>query len=87
MNRADESRAISRPDIDWLKAAILERKMAKKLEWADIAAKANVSPDAFRKIVTTKHTEDWNPDIRRAVCKALGIKVKLVISAEGVELK
>ena len=76
----------SRPQIDWLKAAVLERKMAKKMEWSEIAAKAHVTPDALRKIVTTKHSDDWNPDIRRSVCRTLGISTKMVITAD-VELR
>lgn len=77
----------SRPDIDWLKAAILERKMAKKLEWADISAKTKISPDKLRKMVTNKHSEEWDPEAKRALCRALGVKVKLVVSADGVELR
>ena len=71
------------PRIDWVKAAILERKMAKKLEWADIAVKAKVSPDVLRKMVSGRHTDDWNPEVRRAVCRALGISVKTVLSASS----
>lgn len=66
--------------IDWIKAAILERKLAKKLEWADIAAKAHCDSDYLRALMSRKPTDDWNPEIRRAVCRALGISVKTILT-------
>ena len=75
--------------VDWVKAGILERKLALKLEWADIAAKAHCNPDHLRALVSKKHTDDWNPEIRRAVCRALGLSIKTTLSVvtdSGVEL-
>jgi len=74
-------------DIDWLKAAVLERKLAKKLDWPDVAAKAKIPPDKLRKTVTNKHSDDWDRDLRTALCRALGISTKMVIQAKGVELR
>ena len=73
--------------IDWIKAAVLYLKSERKLEWADIAAKMKISPDKLRKMVINKHSEEWEPEIKRALCKALGISVRMVIQAEGVELR
>ena len=75
--------------IDWIKAAILVRKMDLKLEWADIAYKAKCNPDTLRKLVSQKHTDNWPADIRRNVCRALGISIRMVLSVvhdEEVEL-
>lgn len=69
------------PQIDWLLAAILERKMHYHYEWSDIAAKAHVNPDVLRKYASQKHTSDWNSEMRRSVCRALGISQRMVISA------
>ena len=73
--------------IDWIKAAVLYVKAEQKLEWADMAAKIKVQPDKLRKMVTGKHSDEWDREIKRALCKALGISVKMVIKAEGVELR
>jgi len=68
------------PEIDWVLAAILERKMHFHYEWADIADKAHCNPDVLRKYASQKHTDDWNPDLRRSVLRALGISTKTVLS-------
>lgn len=73
--------------IDWIKAAVLYVKSERKLEWVDIAAKIKVQPDKLRKMVIGKHSDDWDREIKRALCKALGISVKMVIQAKGVELR
>ena len=71
------------PEVDELKALILERKLAYKLSWEDIATKAKViSPTVLRKLVSTKRTEEWSPAYRTAVCRALGISQKSVFQVE-----
>lgn len=67
------------PPVDLIKAVILERKMEMKLEYTDIAKSVNVAPEYLRKLMTTKRTEDWNPDIRNAVCRRLGINIKTTL--------
>ena len=64
------------PPIERLRACILDRKMSLKLTWADIGKNTHISPDYLRKIITTVPTDQWNPAIRNAVCKELGIRVK-----------
>lgn len=68
------------PPIDWLKAAILERKSVMKLGWEDIADYAGVTCDVIRALASKKHTEDWPANIRKRVCSKLGIEAKLVIT-------
>ena len=68
------------PPVDYVKACMLERKLALKLNYDEIAKGANITPDYLRKLMTTKHTDDWSPDIRKAVCKELGINIQTTIS-------
>lgn len=68
------------PPIDWLKAAILERKAVMKLGWEDIAESAGVTCQVIRHLAAKKHTEDWPANIRKKVCSQLGIEAKLVIT-------
>lgn len=74
------------PEVDELKALILERKLAYKLSWEDIATKAKViSPTVLRKLVSTKRTEEWSPAYRTAVCRALGISQKNIFQVETLK--
>lgn len=68
------------PPVDLLKAVILERKMVMKLNWEEIACAAHMTPPAFRHLVTTKHTDDWRPDVRRNVCRYLGVNMQTTLS-------
>lgn len=75
------------PPIDWVMAAILERKKTMKLEWADIANEVGMSPEGLRKLVAYKRSDQWPTYTLKKVCKALGIEYKsyLVGSPEGEE--
>ena len=79
------------PPIDRLKACFLERKQALNLTWPEIAEGSHVSEGHLRHLMTYKHTDDWSPDVRRAVCRKLGIVVKMKIELledeEGWERK
>lgn len=67
------------PPIDKLKAAILERKLVMHLTSQDLADVANVSAVYIRKMITEKHSDDWNPEVRKAICDYLGLNVKVVL--------
>lgn len=67
-------------EIDWVKAAIYERKNALNLNWADIESKAHVGSTYMRKLMSTKHTNNWDADVRKAVCDILGIEIKTVLT-------
>lgn len=77
------------PPIDWMKAAIMERKQALKVTSEELGKAAGVSGDYIRKLITTKHTDYWPQDIRKAVCKLLGITVKttLIITENQNEVR
>lgn len=68
------------PPVDYLKACMLERKLALKLNYDEIAKAVGITPDYLRKLMTTKNTDDWSPDIRKSVCRELGINVQTTIS-------
>ena len=74
------------PPINWLTAAILERKQTMKLTWEDLANVAHISPDRMRQLISKKPPEQWPADIRNAVCRCLQINVKLTIT-DGHEIE
>ena len=71
------------PPIDWLLAAILERKHTLKLDWRDIAFSCGVSYNSMRLLVSRKPPEEWPKDVRDKVCDYLGINVRRTVM--GVE--
>ena len=72
------------PAIDWMKAAVLERKQALGVTSEELGQGANISGAYVRKLLTTKHSDDWPPDVRKSFCKILGITVKTtLIVTEG----
>lgn len=67
------------PPVDKLKAVILERKLVMKLTYDDMANVAGVSPEYMRKMITVRHTDDWNPDARRKLCRFMGLNIRFVL--------
>ena len=68
------------PPIDWLMAAILERKKVMKLDWSDLADASKISVDSMKRLASTRPPEEWPADIRKSVCRKLGIGAKLMIT-------
>lgn len=62
------------PPIDWLKAAILERMTAFGFNREDVCTLAGICAPTFRNMMAKPVTE-WEPAPRRAVLKALHIKI------------
>ena len=62
------------PPIDWLLAAILERKIAYGYDLKKLARVADVSYDYMRKIIT-RPTKEWPVGALTNVCRAFGIKM------------
>lgn len=66
------------PPIDWLWAAILERKMRYHIDLKHLAKTAGVAYDTMRRYITISPW-DWEEEARNRVCKELGlIPVKTV---------
>lgn len=75
------------PPIDWLKAAVMERKRMMGFTWDDLAecctsqtSKTKFSGGYIRKLVATKDCTDWPSYIIKPILKKLGIDAKLVLS-------
>ena len=79
------------PPINWLLAAILERKKVMGLEWDDIAKKANMSSPTLRKMLSTTDPLEWDFHARKSICEMLGIEFRtksyVVGSPEDPEAK
>ena len=61
------------PPIDWLWAAVLERKMVLGYDLKQMAEVAGISYDTMRKWIL-KSPWEWSADARTRVCQAFGIK-------------
>ena len=72
------------PKIDWLWAAVLERKMVMRYDLKDMADIAGVNYDTMRRLIT-KSPWDWPNHIRKRVAEKLGIKI--IQSVDGVPLE
>lgn len=72
------------PPIDWLMAAILERKKVMGLEWGDIADMVGgISAEYLRKLASNKPPMKWPEDIRNGVCRKLGINIRMVVEDDS----
>lgn len=63
------------PKIDRLRACVLDRKLAMGETWDTIAEGIHVNPAYLRRLITGKNSEDWNPTIRNALCRYLGLSI------------
>lgn len=61
------------PEIDWLRAAILERMAVKHVDRKQLAAISFISYAQMRDYFT-QSPWDWPDDVRKAVCKYLGLR-------------
>lgn len=61
------------PPIDWLMAAILERKDMKNLTFAELAIMTGLSESTVKALFAKREPLKWTYDARQRVCKALEI--------------
>ena len=61
------------PPIDWLWAAILERKMVLKYDLKQMAEIAGVSYDTMRQYIG-KSPWEWSADARTKICLEFGLR-------------
>jgi len=73
------------PPIDWLWAAMLERRLAYGLTLKEMAALAKVSYGTMRNYAC-KSPWDWPRPMRERTCKALGIELNVTPTGTGVEV-
>ena len=69
------------PEIDWLRAVILERMAVFGISRKDLAKSANVCYETMRQYFTYSPV-DWPADVRMAVCKRLGVKTILEVGID-----
>lgn len=73
------------PPIDWLWAAMLERRAALGITLSELAKAVDVSYGTMRNYAM-KSPWDWPRPMRERTCEALGIKVTVHPSSGGVEV-
>lgn len=64
---------INEPEIDWLRAVILERMAVKSINIKQLSDKVKVPYTTMRRYMT-QSPESWPCDVRAKVCTALGVK-------------
>lgn len=73
------------PEIDWLRAVILERMAVKGVSRKELAKAANVCYATMREYFTESPLE-WPADVREAVCKRLGVKTLVEVGIDETAL-
>ena len=73
------------PQIDDLRAAILERKFVARLTWDDLADVANISPASMRRLAVDKAPDEWPKDVRNAICRYLQISVRTNVTGSDAD--
>lgn len=82
---AEKYSALKAPPIDWLWAAVLERRAQLGMSTKDLADRVGIRYDTLRYYVK-KSPWDWPRHLREKVCSILGLKVMLDQSCiKGVE--
>ncbi len=69
---------INEPEIDWLRAVILERMAVKHISIKQLASGVHVHYDTMRKYMM-QSPESWPCDVRAKVCTTLGIKTTRMV--------
>ena len=72
------------PPIDWVHAAILERKAAYNYDLKKLATVAGCSYSYVRRIIN-KPTSCWPTEVLNNVCREFGIKIVPVVNGESPE--
>ena len=70
------------PPVDWLRAIILERRIAYRYDLKTLAEVTNLSYGELRK-QNMNPPADWTPKYRDAVCEALGIEAEVSVSTSS----
>jgi len=65
------------PEINWLRAAILERKRTLHLSWNQIAEAVGTTGGALRQLMhSTPDPWDWPRYTLKKVCRVLGLEIR-----------
>ena len=65
------------PDVNWLRAAILDRKSTLHLSWNEIGEAVGTTGGALRQLLySTPDPWDWPNYTRQKVCRVLGLEIR-----------
>lgn len=65
------------PEINWLRAAIIDRKNSLHLSWDEIGEAVGTTGDSLKHLMYNKPNPwDWSSYTRSKVCRVLGIEVR-----------
>lgn len=73
------------PPIDWLWAAMLERRMVLGITVKDMAKIAGVSYGTMRNHAS-KSPWEWSRSMRERMCKEFGITIEVAPAGSGIEV-
>ena len=81
MRRSTQSERCAAPKIDWMWAAVLERKMVLGYDLQALADIAGVTYETMRHLIRQSPWE-WKRDTRERLLKALGIRADVSLKLE-----
>ena len=65
------------PPINWLRAAMIDRKNQLKMSWDDIGEAVGTTGGALRQLMySTPDPWDWPQYTRQKVCRVLGVETR-----------
>ena len=69
------------PPVNWLRAAIYDRKSTLKLSWDEIGSAVGTTGGALRQLMhSTPDPWDWPRYTRQKVCRVLGIEIRQFVA-------
>lgn len=71
----------AKPPIDWVLAAILERKVVYGYDLKKMASIANIPYERMRKYAT-RQTSEWSADALYRICREFNIKIVPVVGGK-----
>ena len=72
----------TKPPIDWVLAAILERKVVYGYDLKKMASIANIPYERMRKYAT-RQTSEWSADALYRICREFNIKIVPVVDGKS----
>lgn len=65
------------PEINWLRAAILDRKASLHFTWDELGEAVGTTGDNLKHLMRNKPNPwDWSDKTRSTICRVLGIEIR-----------
>ena len=65
------------PEINWLRAAIIDRKNSLNFTWDELGDAVGMSGDNLKHLMRNRPDPwEWNKTTREKVCRVLGIEIR-----------